>query len=348
MTGSYYLRNHWYVVAHAFEIETSKPIARTICDEPVVIYRGEDGVVGMLNDRCPHRRAPLSLGEVCGTAIACGYHGIQINRDGSCAHIPGGLTPPKNFSVRSYPVIEQHGFIWAWLGEKEADPSIIPNFFENDHPEWAPVPGYLNIACNYQLMVDNILDLTHVVFVHKTTLAGGGVTETPLEVKVEGDRVFSQRLMYDVDTAPIFAAALGLKDKIDRWQIFEYEPPMYVKITLGAKAAGADTPMGHPVHRVLNAFTPETENRIHYFWSTPRSWGLDDEKADHLYKSMIEEAFNEDKRIVEAQQIYIGSDPNNVPLVGLPFDKAGNSARRILKRLMDEEQAESVARQAAE
>ena len=72
------------------------------------------------------------------------------------------------------------------------------------------VPGYLNIACNYQLMVDNLLDLTHVVFVHKTTLAGGGVTDTPLEVRVEGEQRSAQRMMINVDTAPIYRAARGL------------------------------------------------------------------------------------------------------------------------------------------
>jgi phenylpropionate dioxygenase-like ring-hydroxylating dioxygenase large terminal subunit len=348
MAGNYFLRNHWYVVAHSFEVKTEKPLARTICDEQVVIFRTEDGTPAMLNNRCPHRKAPLSSGEVCGNVIACGYHGIRFNTDGSCASIPGGLEPPKNFATRGYPVVERHGWIWAWLGEKTADPSMIPDFYENDHPEWAPVPGYLNIACNYQLMVDNILDLTHVVFVHKTTLSGGGVTDTPLEVKVEGDKIFSQRLMYNVTTAPIFARALGLNGMIDRWQIFEYDPPMYVKITVGAKEAGSDSPMGHPVHRVLNCFTPETENSLHYFWSTPRSWALDDPKVDQLYDEMIWEAFNEDKVIVEQQQALIDSDPAQAPLVALPFDRAGNSARRILKRLMDEEQAEAAAKVAAE
>lgn len=348
MSNGYFLRNHWYVGAHSFELTTEKPIARTICSEPMVLYRTEDGTAVALNDRCPHRQAPLSSGEVCGKAIACGYHGIQFGPDGACVQIPGGLEPPKNFRTRSFPVVERHGWVWIWMGEKEANPDLIPNYFENDDPNWAGVPGYLNIKCNYQLMVDNILDLTHVVFVHKTTLAGGGVTDTPLEVRVEGDRVYSQRLMHNVDTAPIYARARNLTGKIDRWQIFEYEPPMYVKIILGAKEAGADTPMGEPVHVVLNSFTPETENTIHYFWSTARPWALKDEKVHNLYKTMIEEAFNEDKQIVEAQQALIDSNDRDQPLVSLPFDKAGNSARRILKRLMEEEQAGAAAQVAAE
>jgi phenylpropionate dioxygenase-like ring-hydroxylating dioxygenase large terminal subunit len=216
MAGSYYLRNQWYVAAHGFELKDGKPIARTICDQPLVIFRGADGHVGILSDRCPHRFAPLSAGEVCGNDLQCGYHGIRFDRDGACTHIPGGLAAPSGFRAKHYPALERHGFVWIWMGEKAADPNLIPDYHENDDPGWAGVPGYLDIACNYQLMVDNLLDLTHVVFVHKTTLAGGGVTETPLEVRVEGDRVLAQRMMLNVDTAPIFRAARGLVNAAGR------------------------------------------------------------------------------------------------------------------------------------
>jgi phenylpropionate dioxygenase-like ring-hydroxylating dioxygenase large terminal subunit len=337
MAGSYYLRNQWYVVAHGFELADGKPIARTICDQAVVIFRGHDGQVGILSDRCPHRFAPLSSGEVCGNDIQCGYHGIRFDRDGHCTHIPGDAPVPHDFRVRHFPALERHGFVWIWMGEKAADPDLIPDYHENDDPAWAGVPGYLNIACNYQLMVDNLLDLTHVVFVHKTTLAGGGVTDTPLEVRVEGDKVLAQRMMINVDTAPIYRAARGLHGKIDRWQIFECRPPSHVKITLGARETGASTPLGEPVHMVLNGITPESKSRTHYFWSTTRPWGLGDKKVDELYRSMIELAFNEDKAIVEAQQRLISQDPDDAYFVNFPFDRAGQSARRIVRRLMTEE-----------
>jgi phenylpropionate dioxygenase-like ring-hydroxylating dioxygenase large terminal subunit len=337
MAGSYYLRNQWYVAAHGFELADGKPIARTICDQTVVIFRGQDGGVGILTDRCPHRFAPLSCGEVNGNDIQCGYHGIRFDRDGVCTHIPGDAPVPHDFRARRFPALERHGFIWIWMGEKAADPALIPDYHENDDPGWAGVPGYLNIACNYQLMVDNLLDLTHVVFVHKTTLAGGGVTDTPLEVRVEGEKVLAQRMMINVDTAPIYRAARGLNGKIDRWQIFECLPPSHVKITLGAREAGASTPLGEPVHMVLNGITPESNARTHYFWSTTRPWGLGDKKVDELYRSMIELAFNEDKAIVEAQQRLISQDPENAYFVNFPFDRAGQSARRIVRRLMTEE-----------
>lgn len=348
MSGSYYLRNHWYVAAHSFEISGAKPLARKICDHSVVIFRGEDGNVGILDDRCPHRFAPLSSGEVNGNDIQCGYHGIRFGRDGSCAHIPGNLAVPQGFAAKRYPAVERHGFIWIWMGEKAADPSLIPDFHENHDPAWAGVPGYLNVACNFQLMVDNLLDLTHVVFVHKTTLAGGGVTDTPLEVSVEGDTVRAQRMMINVDTAPIYKAARGLHGKIDRWQIFETMPPCYVKITLGAREAGANTPLGEPVHMVLNSLTPETDKRIHYFWSTTRPWGLGDKKVDEIYRSMIEVAFNEDKLIVEEQQRLMDESAQELHFTNFPFDRAGQSARRILRRLMNEEQGIGEKLEAAE
>lgn len=350
MAEAPFLRNQWYVAAFPHEV-TTKPLARTILNEPLVLFRGEDGVVGALSDRCPHRMAPLSSGEVAGDTVQCGYHGIRFGRDGACAHIPGGLAAPRNFRARSYPVAEKHGFIFLWMGEKEADPALIPDFHENDDPAWTPVPGYLNIPCHYELMVDNILDLTHVVFVHKTTLAGGGVTDTPLEVVVEGDRIKAQRMMLNVDTAPIYRAARGLDGKIDRWQIFEYQPPMYVKIVLGARAAGAETPLGEPVHVVLNSFTPETDKSIHYFWSTTRPWALDDPKVSQLYREMIDLAFAEDAAITARQQAYIDSAPGGATFVNFPFDRAGQSARRIVQRLLQEEANEKgapAARDAAE
>jgi len=145
--------------------------------------------------------------------------------------------------------------------------------------------------------------------------------------------------MRNVDTAPIYQAARGLNGKIDRWQFLEFRPPVYVRVTLGARATGDDTPFGAPTHIVLNSFTPETERTTHYFWSTVRSWALDDEKVSKIYKDMTDLAFAEDTRIVELQQQLIDSDASDTPLVSLAFDRAGVAARRIIKRKLDEEAA---------
>jgi phenylpropionate dioxygenase-like ring-hydroxylating dioxygenase large terminal subunit len=334
-----FLRNQWYTAATSAEL-ADKPLARTICNEPMVLFRGDSGTAAALTDRCPHRKAPLSSGEVVGNDIQCGYHGIRFAADGACTHVPGNAQVGRNFRARSFAVREMHGLVFVWLGEAAlADPALIPDFSENVKPGWTGVHGTLYVRGNYQLLIDNILDLTHVVFVHKTTLAGGGVAETPLEVEMDGDVVRAQRLMRNVDTAPIYRAARGLEGKIDRWQFLEFRPPIYARITLGAREAGSEVPFGTPTHVVLNSFTPETERTTHYFWSTVRPWGLDDEKISTIYKDMTDLAFAEDARIVEGQQRLIDSDMSGAPLVSLAFDRAGLGARRIIKRKLEEEAA---------
>jgi len=337
-----FLRNQWYTAATSTELG-AKPLARTICNEPVVIFRAENGTVAVLTDRCPHRKAPLSSGEVVGNDIQCGYHGIRFAADGACTHVPGNVPVGRNFRARCFPAREVHSLIFVWLGEPAlADPALIPDFGENVKPGWTGVHGMLYVKANYQLLIDNILDLTHVVFVHKTTLAGGGVAETPLQVEIDGDVVRAQRLMHNVDTAPIYKAARNLHGKIDRWQFLEFRPPIYARITLGAREAGSDLPFGTPTHVVLNSFTPETERTTHYFWSTVRSWGLDDANVSKTYKDMTDLAFAEDARIVEAQQRLIDGDPSGSPLVSLAFDRAGLAARRIIKRKLEEEEQAGV------
>src|SRR5262245_5711542 len=332
-----FLRNHWYTAATAAELD-AKPLARTVCNEPLVIFRGHDGNVAVLSDRCPHRKAPLSSGEVIGNDIQCGYHGIRFAGDGTCTHVPGNVPIGGNFRARHFPAREVHGLIFVWLGDASlADSTLIPDFGENIKPGWIGVHGVLHVKANYQLLIDNILDLTHIVFVHKTTLAGGGVAETTLEVEIDGDVVRAQRLMHNVDTAPIYKAARNLHGKIDRWQFLEFRPPIYARITLGARQAGSDLPFGTPTHIVLNSFTPETERTTHYFWSTVRSWALDDANVSKIYKDLTDLAFAEDARIVELQQQLIDNDPSGTPLVSLAFDRAGLAARRIIKRKLEEE-----------
>jgi vanillate O-demethylase monooxygenase subunit len=336
-----FLRNQWYTAATSGEIG-ERPLPRTVCNEPLVIFRGCDGNVAVLTDRCPHRKAPLSSGDVVGNDIQCGYHGIRFAADGACTHVPGNAPIGRAFRARSFPVREIHGLIFVWLGEPAlADPTLIPDFSENAKPGWTGVHGTLHVKANYQLLIDNILDLTHVVFVHKTTLAGGGVAETPLEVEIEDNVVRARRLMRNVDTAPIYKAARNLHGKIDRWQFLEFQPPIYARITLGAREAGSELPFGTPTHIVLNSFTPETARTTHYFWSTVRSWGLDDANVSKIYKDMTDLAFAEDARIVEAQQVLIDSDTSGAPLVSLAFDRAGVGARRIIKRKLEEEAARS-------
>src|SRR5262249_61747334 len=143
--------------------------------------------------------------------------------------------------------------------------------------------------------------------------------------------------------APVDRAARNIPGNLARWQFLESRPPIYARITLGAREAGSELPFGTPTHIVLNSFTPESERTTHYFWSTVRSWGLDDASVSKIYKDMTDLAFAEDARIVEAQQRLIDSDPSGTPLVSLAFDRAGLAARRIIKRKLEAEAQAALA-----
>jgi phenylpropionate dioxygenase-like ring-hydroxylating dioxygenase large terminal subunit len=334
-----FLRNQWYTAATSAEL-SARPLGRTICNEPLVLFRTSNGEAAALTDRCPHRKAPLSAGEVIGNDIQCGYHGLRFSADGACTFVPGNAPIGRNFRARNFPVREMHGLIFVWLGEAaRAEPALIPDFSENVKQGWAGVHGTIHVKGNYQLLIDNLLDLTHVVYVHKSTLGGSGVADAPLEVSVDGDIVRAQRIMHNVDTSPIFKAARNLHGKIDRWQLLQFQPPVYVRVTLGAREAGGDLPIGTPTHVVLNSLTPETERTTWYFWSTVRPWALDDAKVSKIYKDMTDTAFAEDTEMVARQQALIDGDPTGAPLVSLAFDRAALAARRIIKRKLEEEEA---------
>jgi vanillate O-demethylase monooxygenase subunit len=342
-----FLQNQWYVAATAAEIGRT-PFARRICNQPMVMFRRQDGGVVVLEDRCAHRKVPLSKGEVIGDEIQCGYHGFRFDGSGACTLISTKDAVPRGFGVRSYAAVERHTLIFVWLGDPAAaDPALIPDLGLNDTPGWTMVPGYTYVKGHYELLMDNVLDLTHVMFTHKTTLAGGGVTDNPLEVTVDGDRVHAQRIMRNVDTAPIFKAAKGLDGKIDRWQILDFEPPIYMTANLGATPPGETEELGKvPTHIIYNSFTPETERSTHYFWQVVRSWSLDDQRVSDMYRDMIVLAFDEDARIVEAQQQRIDDDESGRPLASFSGDRAGQEARRIIRRKFAEEARTQTGRAA--
>ena len=335
MSKQPFLMNQWYVAAHAVEL-SHRPLARRICGVPLVFWRRQDKRVVAIDDRCPHRRYPLSKGDLVGDDIQCAYHGIRFGPDGHCTHIPAQSEIPAGFASRAYPVVEKTALVYVWMGEAEkADESLIPDFFENSGPGWKAMPDYLHIDANWQIVVDNLLDLTHLTFVHKTTLASPGIQENPLSVTVEGDRVLARREMRNVDPAPIFHTMRKFEGNIDRFQNITFILPSHVHIKVEATPAGVhDDP--HRVHHVvLNHLTPETERATHYFWSISRRIRIEDPQVSDLLHRMNKRAFDEDVGVLRDQQRMLDSDTS--PLVNLAADKAVNEARRIIRRKFAEE-----------
>jgi vanillate O-demethylase monooxygenase subunit len=222
-----------------------------------------------------------------------------------------------------------------------ADASLIPSFPENNGPGWAASGAHRHVEANYQLVVDNLLDLTHLTFVHKTTLAGPGIQENPLEVHVDGDRVIARREMRGVDPAPIFRTLRHFPDKIDRYQNITFIPPSHVHIRIEATPAGANDDPDLVHHVVLNHLTPETERTTHYFWSICRRMRIDDAAIGQRLFEMNRAAFDEDAEVLKHQQAMIDRDPARAALANLDADKATVAARRIVRRKIEAEKAKT-------
>lgn len=349
--GTYtYIRNDWYVAAWAAEI-SQKPLARTLGNENIVLYRDVHGKAAALQDRCCHRAAPLSLGEVVPQGLQCNYHGLVFDASGKCVHIPGQDRLPGKASVRSYPLVEKDGFLWIWMGEPElADPSTIIDYpYHNDTANWPCKQGVLHIKGHYMLVIDNLMDLTHLGFVHKRTIGSGPANEY-VDAIMETTRtergVRFTRWFLNHEPPATYVKAVGFKGKVDRWQEFEFIAPGSVLQFTGAPNAGTGAydqgkREGGFALRIYHAITPETDNSCHYFFSTMNGYRQDDPGAtDQLFDEIVR-TFHEDKAFIEGQQQALEKEAE--PLMDVVSDQARIYAQRHVALRMAEQNVRRAA-----
>jgi len=211
-----FIRNAWYIGAWSPEI-TSKPRRRLIMNEPIVMFRCADGKVAALEDRCSHRRYPLSKGTMTNDIIQCGYHGLKFNRHGTCVHADGQDRPPPRSDIKAYPLEERHGLIWLWMGDtKKADPALMPDVSWLEQPGWTSwTGGYLHLKARDQLLTENLLDISHVSYVHKATI-GSALNFTngaEMNVTVADSGIRRVTVFKDIPTPPLYRASGLLGDR---------------------------------------------------------------------------------------------------------------------------------------
>jgi len=339
-------RNTWYVACTPDEIE-AKPLGRQICGEHIVFYRGQDGQVAALEDFCPHRGARLSLGKVCEGQLVCGYHGLVMGCDGKTVSMPGQRV--NQFpAIRSYPVVERYGFIWVWPGDAAlADPASIHHLAWAESPDWTYGGGLYHVACDYRLMIDNLMDLTHETYVHSTSIGQKEIDEAPVNTQVEGEQVVTRRYMNDVMAPPFWRANLRgnhLPDDqpVDRWQVCRFHLPSHVMIEVGVALAGHggyDAPADKKVSSIVVDFlTPETETSMWYFWGMARNFNPKDAALTAQIRDGQAKVFAEDMAVLEAQQRNLSMHPQR-RLLKLNIDAGGVHSRRLLDKMIAAEQA---------
>jgi vanillate O-demethylase monooxygenase subunit len=337
-----FLRNAWYAAGWETDL-TDTPVARTLLDEPVVIYRGAGGEPIALADLCPHRFAPLSLGRVEGDRIRCPYHGLVFDKTGVCVHNPHGRgARPASLSVRRYPLVIRDGMMWLWMGEVgAAADSRPPSYAFLEQDGWATVRGYLHVSANYELVTDNLLDLSHAEFLHPFIAPAGTASAIDYRAEQHDERVSALHDMPDQPNTPLFELVLGADVKrIDGYANVYWDAPSNMLLETGALAL--DTGDGRrAVMPQAHLLTPETETSTHYFWGVSRDRCLDNDQIEDMLRAGLSYAFEQqDEPMIKAVQ----SRMRNRPLFELspallPMDEAAVRARRILARRILAEQA---------
>ena len=340
-----FLFDHWYIAGFRRDVSQT-PQRRIIAGRPLVIYRLPDGAVVALEDRCPHRDVPLSMGSVqADGTIQCLYHGIRFDRAGACTFIPEETRVPKGAQVRSFPIVEKCEWVWVFMGDPaRADAAAIPDYPWFSRPGWKARTGHLHVKCNYKLIVDNLLNMAHLPFVHPRTIGSEGVVKNAkMSVERRGLGVRLARRMYDIEPPPTYKQAGGFEGNVNRWQTIDFMAPSFFEFDTGVIDAEHDIPdTSKPLTlpgnaRVLSRHTmhgvvPETETTSNYYVGFSYDPALMPETtADFVFDSVYK-TFLEDVEILEAQQMNMELLPD-ARRIHIVSDAAGMQAMRIIEEL---------------
>ena len=343
-----FLRNTWYAACWSADLKPGAPLAKTILCDPVVLWRDARGMPVALEDRCCHRHLPLSLGKITGETVQCGYHGLEFDATGACVGVPGQSKVPPGASVRAYPVCEKYSMIWIWPGDSAlADENDIPELPWLDDPGWTFTGGHIHMKADYRLLIDNLLDLTHVTYIHKNTIAGDPKEAlVPVKTIRVGDAIRVERWMLGFTAPPMYDQARKFDGEVDRWQLIKWQAPSTVTLDIGCAEADTGAPDGDRSQGISmwsnHIITPETETTTHYHWAFARNYKLGDEAVSDVLAKGGLQTFMEDVVVLERQQKSLAAVGGR-PVVDINIDNAPKQFRRILDDRISAEQNRAAA-----
>lgn len=336
--------NQWYVVAYGSELTAEGILARTVCNVRLALYRTASGDAVALADQCIHRRYPLSKGSIVGDALQCGYHGLTFDASGTCIHIPGQDHIPGTARVESFPLIEVDSFVWVWIGEPERS--------RGTHPPRAPwltdsnyevVRGMEPLAARYELLVDNLLDLSHETYLHAGYIGTPEVASTPITREVDKERniVHVHRHMDDAECPPFYSRSTGINGRITRWQDIEYHAPCLYLLHSRVAPQGVYPPAEGPDNQafhveIVYAITPSTDDSTYDFWCVARDFALGDSEVTEFLESNNRTVVMQDVVALNLLEQVLANDPVGVSEVSFAFDSGALAARKILEKLISE------------
>jgi vanillate O-demethylase monooxygenase subunit len=331
----------------AEDLPSGEPRARTLLGEAMVFWRRADGTPVVMADLCPHRFAPLSMGRLLpGDRIMCPYHGLEFGPDGGCARNPHGRgTIPATARVRTWPVIEKHSLIWVWPGEASPDPAGIPDFscFDGADPLHVTKRDHLLMRANYELITDNLLDLSHTSYLHDGILGNAEMVAAEMTVEGEGDTVIVRRESAEAPTPGLFLPLLPEPlERVSKWNAIRWSAPGCMLIDTGICRPGGERSSGTGFYGV-HLLTPETARTTYYHFAAVR-WGVrtegearNAEILEQLAKVRRFAFAEQDAPVIEAQQRALDNAGGALRPVMLSIDAGPVRYRRVLERLKKRE-----------
>jgi phenylpropionate dioxygenase-like ring-hydroxylating dioxygenase large terminal subunit len=336
-----FVRNAWYVAAWSRELGRSL-MTRRILGEPLVMFRRQDGTPVAFVDRCPHKLAPLSRGELIGDLIQCGYHGMQYDSTGTCVRVPGQPPIPPAARLKSFALTEKYNAVWLWAGDPAAaDAKRILDIPEYGRPDWGLVDGqYLHFATSYLNLTDNLVDPAHTSYVHKRTIGNSGGEDVPVKVEHSEGHIVAYRWVTNAEPVPVMKTYGSFKGNIDRWQYYHLYLPSNSYVDFGAVDTGGEltekAKEGGFRSFTYNFLTPETAASTHYFWLHLRNYGVGLAQVDADIARVYTQTFEEDRDLLAAiqeQQQATGVRE----YLKLSIDHAPSRARLMIQRMIEAE-----------
>ncbi len=336
-----FLRNAWYVAAWSSEVG-EKPFSRTLLGESVLLLRRADGSAAAIGNRCPHRFAPLDRGQRVGDAIQCAYHGLRFDMSGACVHVPGGQAPPRAARVRGFALAERDGIVWLWGGDPaQADVALLPDTSPlSDAGRLNIIDNTLRTEAGYLLTLDNLMDLSHVEFLHPTTLGSDRVAEGRLTVVEKPRSVESNRWMPGIEAPPFIGRSMDMTGTVDHWTDMTWHAGSNLVLRVGLTRPGAGRAAGREAI-AYHLITPETRTSSHYFYGHSMNYGMDIPGLGEIVRKGVMGVFiGEDKPMIEAcARMMEGKDLSELDPVLIRSDGGAVKMRRALAKLLEAEQA---------
>lgn len=340
-----FIENAWYAGAWGHELTTDGMLSRKILGKGLLLFRTTKGEVAAIRDRCSHRFAPLSLGRREGDCVRCMYHGLVFDAAGKCVEEPGRKGVSPGTDVLAYPAVERHRLVWVWMGDADkADPDLIPDCHHHESPEWRSIPMYASFKANYLLVLDNLLDFSHLSYVHENSL-GGSKTIAEINPKVDktatGVRL-TRWYLGEREFAPYLRGYERFTGPIDRWNIYHLSTlSNHFSMSSGTAPAGTGATEGRiaPDAMVFHShqvITPADERNTHYFWTYGHNFALDNGELTQALADRISAGFQEDRDMIEAQQTIVDESGGD-KMAYTHFDNGLTLGRRLIQEKLDEE-----------